>query len=281
LSLHTKDQIGFVLSDLDVSRVKNIAKTPLERFIPMVCRRLLVNDPLTDYHRSRLRLTSGLAGIRLESCRWPRARGLRSDKVLVLIAELVKRHLEDTAVTRSADRDDSVAHTYVLGLYSTALPVSPDSGDTALGEYKRECNDEKERKQDVACHRVLLCRTTKANPAGMAPTQVDFIPKPDPIPARVQRLDTHHGLAGLERLQLQSQIAKSGSEGQHDAGSGANPPNPRRLMMRFYKQQHQFHCGVDLHAKTLHLCVLDQAGDIVRHRGIKARPKDFLRTIEP
>ena len=51
--------------------------------------------------------------------------------------------------------------------------------------------------------------------------------------------------------------------------------------MRFYNQQHPFYCGVDLHAKTLHLCVLDQAGEIVRHRGIQARPQDFLRTIEP
>jgi hypothetical protein len=45
--------------------------------------------------------------------------------------------------------------------------------------------------------------------------------------------------------------------------------------MRFYNQQHQFYCGVDLHAKTLHLCVLDQAGEILRHRGIRARPQDF------
>jgi hypothetical protein len=26
--------------------------------------------------------------------------------------------------------------------------------------------------------------------------------------------------------------------------------------MRFYNQQHPFYCGVDLHAKTMHLCVL-------------------------
>lgn len=51
--------------------------------------------------------------------------------------------------------------------------------------------------------------------------------------------------------------------------------------MRFYTQQHPFYCGIDLHAKTIHLCVLDQHGEILRHRGIKARPKDFLRTIEP
>lgn len=31
--------------------------------------------------------------------------------------------------------------------------------------------------------------------------------------------------------------------------------------MRFYKQQHQFYCGVDLHAKTMHVCVVNQAGE--------------------
>ena len=30
--------------------------------------------------------------------------------------------------------------------------------------------------------------------------------------------------------------------------------------MRFYNQQHQFYCGVDLHARTMYLCVLDAAG---------------------
>ena len=28
-------------------------------------------------------------------------------------------------------------------------------------------------------------------------------------------------------------------------------------MMRFYRQQHGFYCGVDLHARTLHVCVVD------------------------
>jgi transposase len=52
-------------------------------------------------------------------------------------------------------------------------------------------------------------------------------------------------------------------------------------MMRFYTQRHPFYCGVDLHAKTIHLCVLDQDGEILRHRGIRAKPNLFLKTIEP
>ena len=27
--------------------------------------------------------------------------------------------------------------------------------------------------------------------------------------------------------------------------------------MRFYQQQHGFYCGIDLHARTMHVCVVD------------------------
>jgi hypothetical protein len=32
--------------------------------------------------------------------------------------------------------------------------------------------------------------------------------------------------------------------------------------MRFYTQQHQFYCGIDLHARTMYLCILNQDGEI-------------------
>jgi transposase len=51
--------------------------------------------------------------------------------------------------------------------------------------------------------------------------------------------------------------------------------------MRFYDRQHQFYCGVDLHARTTYLCVLDKSGEIVFHRDIKARPDCFLRALKP
>jgi hypothetical protein len=28
--------------------------------------------------------------------------------------------------------------------------------------------------------------------------------------------------------------------------------------MRFYDRQHRYYAGIDLHARTMHLCVLDQ-----------------------
>ena len=51
--------------------------------------------------------------------------------------------------------------------------------------------------------------------------------------------------------------------------------------MKFYTKQHKFYCGVDLHAKTMYLCILDSEGKIVLHRNIKSKPEVFLKTIEP
>jgi len=51
--------------------------------------------------------------------------------------------------------------------------------------------------------------------------------------------------------------------------------------MRFYNQQHRFYAGVDLHARTLYLCVLDQAGTVVFHQNLKADPATFLQAVAP
>ena len=51
--------------------------------------------------------------------------------------------------------------------------------------------------------------------------------------------------------------------------------------MRFYNQPHQFYCGVDLHARTLYLCVLDQSGATLLHREIPADPRAFLDAVAP
>lgn len=49
--------------------------------------------------------------------------------------------------------------------------------------------------------------------------------------------------------------------------------------MRFHQQQHEFYCGVDRHAKTMHVCVVDQAGETRVHRNIETRPDRFLQLI--
>src|SRR5712664_267782 len=51
--------------------------------------------------------------------------------------------------------------------------------------------------------------------------------------------------------------------------------------MRFYTQQHPFYCGIDLHARTMYLCILDQAGETLVHRHMQATPEALLKTIAP
>ena len=51
--------------------------------------------------------------------------------------------------------------------------------------------------------------------------------------------------------------------------------------MRFYNQQHRFYCGVDLHARTLSLCVLDTDGTVVLHQTLAAGPDAFLKAVAP
>jgi transposase len=51
--------------------------------------------------------------------------------------------------------------------------------------------------------------------------------------------------------------------------------------MRFYQQQHAFYCGIDLHARTLYLCVLSQAGDKLLHREVPSEPTALLEALAP
>ena len=49
--------------------------------------------------------------------------------------------------------------------------------------------------------------------------------------------------------------------------------------MRFYTKEHKFFCGIDLHAKTMYVCILDQQGGIQLQRNIRTEPEIFLKTI--
>ncbi|HEY6072216.1 MAG TPA: IS110 family transposase [Anaerolineales bacterium] len=51
--------------------------------------------------------------------------------------------------------------------------------------------------------------------------------------------------------------------------------------MRFYTQQHPFYCGIDLHARTMYLCLLDQAGDTLWHRNMTATREALRKAIAP
>ena len=51
--------------------------------------------------------------------------------------------------------------------------------------------------------------------------------------------------------------------------------------MRFYTKQHPFYCGIDLHARTMYVCILSQDGEVMLHRHMKASPDALLKAIAP
>jgi transposase len=51
--------------------------------------------------------------------------------------------------------------------------------------------------------------------------------------------------------------------------------------MRFYNQPHRFYCGIDLHARTMHVCVLDAAGTIVYDRNLPCHFESLLTALTP
>jgi transposase len=51
--------------------------------------------------------------------------------------------------------------------------------------------------------------------------------------------------------------------------------------MRFYTKQHHAYCGIDLHARSMYVCILNQEGEIMLHRNMKASPEPFLKAIAP
>jgi transposase len=51
--------------------------------------------------------------------------------------------------------------------------------------------------------------------------------------------------------------------------------------MRYYTRQHQYYCGVDLHARTMYLCIVNQADDILYHKEIPTKAEVFLEKLAP
>ena len=51
--------------------------------------------------------------------------------------------------------------------------------------------------------------------------------------------------------------------------------------MRFYTTQHKAYCGIDLHARSMYVCILSQDGEILLHRNMKTSPEMFLKAIAP
>ncbi|GAB0150920.1 IS110 family transposase [Marinobacterium sp. BA1] len=51
--------------------------------------------------------------------------------------------------------------------------------------------------------------------------------------------------------------------------------------MNFYHSTHQYYCSIDLHARSLYVCILDQSNETLLHKEIPANPEALCRLIEP
>ena len=51
--------------------------------------------------------------------------------------------------------------------------------------------------------------------------------------------------------------------------------------MNYYKQQHKYYCGIDLHARKMYICIIDQKGKTRLHKNIKTDPELFFELIFP
>jgi transposase len=52
-------------------------------------------------------------------------------------------------------------------------------------------------------------------------------------------------------------------------------------LMRFYTTQHQYYCGIDLHTRSLYVCILNQTGEVLVHKNLPADPDALLSLIAP
>lgn len=51
--------------------------------------------------------------------------------------------------------------------------------------------------------------------------------------------------------------------------------------MRFYTEQHLYYCGVDLHARSMFICIIDNQGNTIAHQNIPTDPQCFPNFIAP
>jgi len=51
--------------------------------------------------------------------------------------------------------------------------------------------------------------------------------------------------------------------------------------MRFYNRQHSHYCGIDLHVKTMYVCILDATGQVLVYRNVPSTPVAWLKVVAP
>jgi hypothetical protein len=51
--------------------------------------------------------------------------------------------------------------------------------------------------------------------------------------------------------------------------------------MRFYAKTHKHTCGIDLHARSMYLCVLDEHDQVVLHKDLPTDPAVLVEALSP
>jgi len=51
--------------------------------------------------------------------------------------------------------------------------------------------------------------------------------------------------------------------------------------MRFSTNPHRFYCGIDLHARSMYVCIVHHDGEMLLHRTMKAAPEPVLKAVTP
>ncbi len=49
--------------------------------------------------------------------------------------------------------------------------------------------------------------------------------------------------------------------------------------MRFYKELHQFYTGIDLHARTMYVCIMNNSGSVVYHKNMPSTPECLQHVV--
>jgi hypothetical protein len=51
--------------------------------------------------------------------------------------------------------------------------------------------------------------------------------------------------------------------------------------MRYAKIDKQYYCGIDLHSRSMYICVMDKQGNILLHRNMDNNFNEFQNCLEP
>jgi hypothetical protein len=52
-------------------------------------------------------------------------------------------------------------------------------------------------------------------------------------------------------------------------------------LMRFYTNQHPCYCGIDLHARSMYVWIVNRDGELLGHRTMQAVPDPLLKAVAP